>query len=447
MRKWQSARRWLLCVLAARLGAADVELSLLDAVERALRTEGNLQLQLSREQLQRAGSLARQARAALLPHAAAGTSYDSRTVNLRAFGVRFEIPGAPFAVPSFVGPFSVFDARVRASQQLFDLSAIERYRAMKAASQGSELEIRFVEQQVMTQVATAYLAVQRAAAQLDAARADLALAERLYELAEDRRRAAAATRLDVTRASLQRARAEQRRIAAEHALREVELQLLRLLNLELEDRLRLTDPIAFHPLPAWSEAEAVELALKSRPDWLAEQKRLREAELRYRAARAERLPKVNAFADYGAIGSGPGEALPTRSVGVRLELPLFDGGGIEARTSEAASLWRAEQVRARDLRAQIELEVRVALDAARTAAKQVQVAREASQLAQQELEQAERRFRAGISTNVEIVDAQARLARARQEEIDALFGHEVARLELGRAVGAIQEFISGRPVR
>jgi len=134
MRKCQSARRWLLCVLAARLGAAEVELSLLDAVERALRTEGNLQLQLSREQLQRAGSLARQARAALLPHAAAGTSYDSRTVNLRAFGVRFEIPGAPFAVPSFVGPFSVFDARVRASQQLFDLSAIERYRASTGQS-------------------------------------------------------------------------------------------------------------------------------------------------------------------------------------------------------------------------------------------------------------------------------------------------------------------------
>ena len=63
-------------------------------------------------------------------------------------------------------------------------------------------------------------------------------------------------------------------------------------------------------------------------------------------------------------------------------------------------------------------------------------------LAENELEQAQRRFRGGVANSIEVADAQSRLARARDNRIAALFGYESARLDLGQAIGKIQSMIA-----
>jgi outer membrane protein TolC len=42
---------------------------------------------------------------------------------------------------------------------------------------------------------------------------------------------------------------------------------------------------------------------------------------------------------------------------------------------------------------------------------------------------------------VEVTDAQARLERARQNEVNALFNYNIARVDLSSATGTIQEFV------
>ena len=58
-----------------------------------------------------------------------------------------------------------------------------------------------------------------------------------------------------------------------------------------------------------------------------------------------------------------------------------------------------------------------------------------------ELNQARRRYDAGVTTSLEVTDAQTRLERARDNRIAALFNHNLARIDLGQATGAIRRMI------
>jgi outer membrane protein TolC len=93
------------------------------------------------------------------------------------------------------------------------------------------------------------------------------------------------------------------------------------------------------------------------------------------------------------------------------------------------------------LRDQIELDVRLALDGMHSADAQVKTAEEGLTLAENELAQAERRYKAGVTNSIEVTDAQTRLARARDNRINALYNYNLARIDLGAAMGTIQSMI------
>jgi outer membrane protein TolC len=133
--------------------------------------------------------------------------------------------------------------------------------------------------------------------------------------------------------------------------------------------------------------------------------------------------------------------VPTYSVGVSLRVPIFDGGRRDARRVEAQSQHRQEQARTRDLRQQVEMEVRLAWDALESAAQQVKVAAEGQKLADSELTQAQRRYKAGVATSIEVTDAQTRLERARDNYNTALFAHGIARIDLAAAQGSVGEIV------
>ena len=183
-------------------------------------------------------------------------------------------------------------------------------------------------------------------------------------------------------------------------------------------------------------------ATVNRAELNAQQGREQNASLSYSATKWERLPSLGFFGDYGSIGTGPDAALPTRTYGVSLRVPLFDGGRRDARRAESLSQLRQERIRTHDLREQIELDIRLAIESLRSADAQVATAREGLELAEHELTQARRRYEAGVASTIEVTDAQTRLQRARDNQILALFSHNLARIDMNAAMGTIQEFVS-----
>src|SRR5580658_4113324 len=418
-----------------------MQLSLKRAVEIALTPEGSPRVALAMESVKQAQEQAREAKSAFLPTVDGALKETSETVNLKTFGIDFpSVPG--FVIPSFVGPFSVFDARASAQQSIFSFSDIRKYQASRAAAAATVSDLSTTRNQVSDQVARAYLACLRADAALETAQANVDLSNALLKLSNQEKDAGTGTGIEITRAQVQLANDQQRLIVADNDRRRAVLQLLRAMGLNLDANIAFTDKLAYTAVDVATLEASLAEARKQRTELQAQQQHEKVAQLNYGSVSAERLPSAAAFGDYGAIGLAPDVARATREVGITVKVPVFDGFRRDARRDESLSQYRQEKTRTRDLEQQIELDVRLALDSLRSAKAEVQTAEEGLTLAQNEVAQAQRRYQAGVTNSIEVTDAQTRLDRARDNRIAALYDYNLARIDLATATGTITEFVN-----
>jgi outer membrane protein len=353
----------------------------------------------------------------------------------------FPLP-AGLAFPSLVGPFSVFDARATAQQSVFDFSSIRKYQSSKVTVEATKADAEATRNQVSDVVARAYLGCLRADAKLETERANVDLSDALLKLSNRQKTAGTGLAIEVTRAQVQLANDRQDLIVAENERRKAVLRLLRAMGLNLDAAISFTDKLAYKPIDVGPMEAALQKAHNERAELKAQAKREEIARLNYGSVKSERLPSLSAFGNYGTIGPEIVGALPTRAVGVTLKVPVFDGGRRDARRAESLSELRQEQIRTRDLKQQVDLDVRLALDSIHSAASQVETAREGLALAENELAQARRRYEGGVANSIEVTDAQTRLDRARDNQIAALYNYNLARLDLATATGSITEYLN-----
>ncbi len=119
--------------------------------------------------------------------------------------------------------------------------------------------------------------------------------------------------------------------------------------------------------------------------------------------------------------------------GATLSIPIFAGGRAHADALQAEATLRQSRQQLESLRAQIDYDVRTALLDLAAASDQVQVARSALDLANQTLVQARDRFTAGVTDNLEVVEAQDAVASANENYIGSLYAHNVAKILLAQS--------------
>ncbi len=402
----------------------ELRLSLRDAVEAAL--DNNPNVRLFKERVLEAGGVARTRLGALLPNLSGQVNQRSQTFNLGAFG----IPGG-----GVVGPFNPFDARATLVQNLFSLSLIQRWRAARTGIEVATLDAEATKRDTMATVGLLYMEALRAEAAVKASEANIELNRQLLKLAQDRKAAGLATGLDVTRAQVQLENEKQRLLVAQNQSDRTKLNLIRSIGIDFEINLILTDKLRLVELETQTPTEALQVARENRVELEAQARRQKLASLTLSSVTHERIPSLSASGDYGFIGLGIENTLPTRTLGVTLSVPLYDGGQREGRISESRSQVRQEQIRMKDVSDQVTLEVRDALLTIASAKQQVLVSQDGLRLALRELELARERFAVGVANNVEVTNAQTSVARARDNVIEALFNFNAARINLARAQG------------
>lgn len=418
-------------------------LSLGDAVRLAARQ--NASAVAARYRAEQADARITQRRAELLPNVSASALENGRTLNTATFGIDFPTPAGqpPIFNPrgQVEGPVNVLDTRARFTQTLFDAGAIGQVRSARATAEASDFDADAAADQAAATAAVAYVRAARADAELAARTADSVLAEDLLRIAREQLAAGVGVGLDVTRAESQRATIRAQLISARNDRGRAQLELLRALGLPLDTRLTLADSLGALPVdtPIPAESDAIAQALRGRADLRSIDAQLSAAERAARAIRAERLPTVSAFGDYGAIGKNGGGLLGTYDWGVQLSLPIFDGLRREGRLEEQTALRREIDVRRHDLREQASVEVRTALLDLASAREAVAAARERVRLAEQEVAQASDRFRAGVAGNADVFTASLSLNSARTQVVDALAAYQTARIALARAQGLARE--------
>ncbi len=412
-----------------------LRLSLKRAIEIAVSPEGNAKVELAQAAANQAAARSGQARAALLPDFEATAGMQNVVRSLAQQGFNHIANPIARAIPDRVGPFNIMDARASVTQNVLELSALRRYQASAVAVKAAKTDVESVDDVVAGDVARAYLAALRDDAELEAVDANIKLAEAVVALAQRQKDAGTGTAIEVTRARVQLSNEKQRRLVARTQRHKAVLQLLRSMGAGLDMQVELTDKLIYLPTDVMTLQQAKEEAFKTRADLRTQQHRKAAAKLNHSASSLERLPSLAAGFDYGTIGWYDNKVLPTRTFAVGLKIPIFDGGRRNARRAETGALLRQEQVILEELKDQIELEVRLSLDALQSAEEQVSVAREGMELAESELAQAQRRYEAGAANGIEVTDAQTRVERARDNQIAALFNYNLARIDLGRATG------------
>ncbi len=380
----------------------------------------------------------RQTRATLLPSLSIGAEWLNRSFNSKSLGITFPtIPGQP-PFPELIGPFNNYDVRFSAAQTLFDWSSVKRVRAAGARADGSRAEAGATVEVAAQTAAVAYLRATRAQAVVAAREADSSIAAELVTLAEAQKAAGVSAAIDVTRARTQLVAAEGLLVVARNERDRARIDLARSLGLDPATSLALTDTLTATlgaaDVPADRDS-AVALAVANRPDLRAEQARGAAARQAGSAIKAERLPRLEVAGDYGVNGLTVPGAIATRDVALMVSVPILDGFGREARVSEQDAVARESAVRERDLRDQIAADVDAGYLDLRSAQAQQAIAAERLRLAEDELAQSRERFKAGVAGNIEVIDAQSNLIRARDSDIDARFAAASARVTLARAAG------------
>jgi len=365
----------------------------------------------------------------LLPNVNARISENAAQQNLAAEGLRF--PG----FPTIVGPYGFTDARVYFSQSVLNLKALNRERGAVEDERAAQYSYKDARDLVVLAVGNAYLQALSGAARVETAEAQLESAQALFTKATDQQNAGLSPAIDTLRSRVEFQNRQQQLIVARNEYAKQKLALVRAIGLPVGQEIALISKAPYDRLATSGIEESVQRAYASRSDYLAAVQQARAAEHYRRGATAEHYPTIDVLADYGALGVNLGSSHGTFSVSGRLNIPIFQGGKAHADVLQAEATLRQARAQLENLRGQIEYEVRTALLDIAAADEQVEVARSSVDLAEQTLTQARDRFSAGVTDNLEVVQAQQTVASAHESYISSLYAHNLAKIELVRAMG------------
>jgi outer membrane protein TolC len=420
----------------AKLVPGVMALSLQDAIDRGLKQ--NLGLLLSTADIRSASGQRWEQLSALLPHVMAEPYVADSKINLAELGLK-SIGG--IQIPPSVGPFSYFDARVAVTQSLFDWKSINAARAASQNVKSAEYTNKDARDLVVLALGYTYLQAIADEARIETAEAQVQTAEALHDQAANQLNAGTSPKIDELRAKVELQTRQQQLIQAKNNFAIQKLTVARVIGLAPGQEFELTDKSPCQPFEDITVDEALKRAYASRSDYQAAITDIRAAEFLRKAAVAGYLPSLSFNADYGTAGSHPSTSTQVSDVRGTLTIPIFQGGSVHGDVVQADAKLEQSRERLENLRAQIDSDVRAALLNLQSSAEQVNVARSNIDLAEETLTRSRKRFTAGVTDTVEVVQSQEAVASAHEQYISSLYNYNFAKISLARALGVAEESV------
>lgn len=407
-----------------------ISISLKDAINRGLKS--NLGALLTEQGITGARAQRWRALQSMLPDVTAKVTENVQQVNLAAAGIRF--PG----VPTVIGPFSNFDLRGFLNAN----AGLTQYESIKSSVENlkaAQFSYRNALELVVYSVSNAYLQVLTAGANVVNAQAQVKTAQATLDQARQMHQAGVSAKIDELRAAVELQARQQDLIVAQNNLDKSRIAFARTIGLPLEQKYELGDTLQFIQAPPITQEEALHRALQNRFDYRQAQAQVRASELSERAARFERLPSLSFNGNYGDIGISPGTSHGTFVAAGGVQVPVFEEGRIRGDIYQAQASLRQNKDQLADLEGRINAEIRTAFLDINAASQQVQLADSTVKLSEEELSEARERFAAGVTDNLEVVQAQGSLVNAQNQYVSSLYVHNLAKLTLARVVGEARQ--------
>lgn len=397
--------------------ATSTPLTLVDAIQIALRSHPDTQASAARLDGMRA--LEGQARAGAAP----------------------QLTGSIATSTSKVGDTEASDSaqvQLRLSYVLFDFGKRSAdIAAARSNSLASELDTEATAQSVILTTAEKYFtyieAVEAGAASqasVESAKLSLAAAQSRFDLG-------VATRLDLLQAQSAWSSAELTELRTRAGVEVAEAALAQQLGLRANARVdlaKVAEPTALE-LPTLETLMAQ--AKTQRPEASAARNRLEAAAAQHRSAQAFGKPTLSVSATGGRTGYFGNGSTRQSGIGLTLDIPLFDGGMSKNQRAYASAQESLAQSNLENQLRSVEMAVVQAHAQLTTSQQAYRSAQAFLSAATEALGQAQGRYVEGVGPMTDWLDAQAKLASARQQSVSALLDWHSAKLALARAVGTL----------
>ena len=228
----------------------------------------------------------------------------------------------------------------------------------------------------------------------------------------------------------------------DNALRQKEVAMARLkyvIGYPVEEPLELSDELEEMVVVA-SEADLnADIDFQARPEYVLTEKGMELSDLNVRLNRAAYLPTLYAFGSYQQNYQGNDRTndfwAPASFVGLRLNVPLFDGLNKQARVQRARIDMEKNQNQQTDLKRAIRLEITNARTLYINAREKLESQKENMGLAQRIYDTTQIKYREGVGSSVELTQAEQELYTAQANYIEALYNLLVAKVDLETALG------------
>jgi outer membrane protein TolC len=330
------------------------------------------------------------------------------------------------------------EGQIHFSQMLFSGPVIAAWKAAGAATRAAYFAKMAARDEVVRQVASAYLHAIAASSEVDNAQALEAADQVLLDHARAAHEAGTAANLDELRARVQLQAQQQALIAARNAFEKELILLKREIGLEPGQKIALTDQAPYSELAALPVEELRAVAYRNRQDYRQLQNEAVEFKAIHAVYRSQRLPSLSFGGYYGVSQvDGAGARGNFAAVGT-LSVPLFREARLRGDTEVSQAHLDAVTAQLADLRGQIDFQVRTALLDAEATAKLVAVARSNVELATRTLADETDRVNAGVDDNLPLVSAQATLAAAESSLVESLYQYNLSKLALAKSAGVLE---------
>lgn len=416
-------------------------LSIDDAITMGLKR--NVEIELGLENERRVRGLERTVENNLLPTIEAEAYTRTQEINLAAMGFKPQSLGGLLGAGSAANFKTIVKvdttaAQLNVSQQLFNVPAYFLYRAAKTAVASSNLTTLNARGNVALAVGTAYLQAIADAAQIENERSLVKADEVAFQQARDLQAAGVGTHLDTLRAQVQLQAEQQTLVSAENQYAKDKIALNRRMGIAADQEVTLTDAVPYAELAHMELPDAMTLAFQRRKDLLSLQAQMEVASQTQKAVRYQRLPTVAFGGYYGVLGETRGLYHGVFTAQGSLNFPIFKEAEFRGEREVADAQLVALRRQIESLRVTIEQQIRSSMLDVQSANDLVKVAQSNVELSRQELGDAQQRFLAGVSDNLPLVQAEARLAGSQSQVVSTMFQYNAAKLALARNVGVVE---------
>jgi protease secretion system outer membrane protein len=372
------------------------------------------------------------ARSALLPQV--GLSASRSDVS----GTRSFYNGLNQEVQVGVG-YSAPQASLQARLSVFNRDATARLDQAKAQADQAESAYRARGLDLIDRVGTAYLQALLSAENLSLSGQQVAAAEGQLKRSAERFKRGEGTRSEEAQSQANFDLAQVKLFEARDQLEIARRALQRITGRPTTDLNQVSPDFVPDEPASGSLFEWLETAVQNSPTIRARQQALIAAQFNVKRQFAGHLPRVDLVASIGRSENDSittlGQTSVLKSFGVQVNVPLYNGGGVDASVKQAV----AEQGRAEeDIRVErenVEAEVQRNYLLVANGAARVLAYRRAAESSQVAYTGAVRAQEAGLGTTADVLDAQARLFTARRDLAQARYEYLSARLRLRAQAG------------